>query len=74
MASLNATETARERWLRPSQVCDLFEQAGLFRVPMSTLRDWAEAGRITSWRTAGGHRRFRESDARALIAELRVAA
>jgi excisionase family DNA binding protein len=71
---LETAERTQERWLKPSEVSALFEKAGLFRVPLSTLRDWADAGRITSWRTAGGHRRFRESDARALIAELRVAA
>ena len=67
---METTERTPERWLRPSEVCALFEQAGLFRVPRTTLRDWAEAGRIAARRTAGGHRRYRESDARALLAEL----
>ena len=65
---------APERWLKPSEVSALFKQHGLFPVPPSTLRDWADAGRISAWRTAGGHRRFRESDAKALLAELRTAA
>lgn len=68
-------ETAeRETWLNAAEVSALFVQAGLFRVPRSTLRRWTLAGRIASVRTAGGHRRYRESEARALAAELQVAA
>lgn len=59
----------KAEWLNASEVSDLFVQAGLFRVPRSTLRAWTLAGRISSVRTAGGHRRYRGSDARALIAE-----
>lgn len=63
-------ETAeRETWLNASEVSALFVAAGLFRVPRSTLRRWTLAGRISSVRTAGGHRRYRESEARALVAE-----
>jgi len=68
---MSTAETSHERWLRPSEVSALFTDAGLFRVPLSTLRDWAAAGRIAASRTAGGHRRYREADARALLAELR---
>ena len=67
---MESTEHTSERWLRPSEVAGLFAEAGLFNVPLSTLRSWASAGRITSARTAGGHRRYRESEARALVAEL----
>ena len=64
-------ETAeRETWLNASEVSALFVEAGLYRVPRSTLRRWTLVGRITSIRTAGGHRRYRGSEARALIAEL----
>lgn len=72
MRRTEPVETAEraERWLKASEVSDLFEQAGLFRVPLSTLRGWARAGRIGYTRTAGGHRRYRESDTRALAAEL----
>jgi DNA-binding transcriptional MerR regulator len=59
-----------ERWLKPSEVTRLFKDAGLFDVPLSTLRAWASAGRIESIRTAGGHRRYRESNARAFVAAL----
>jgi excisionase family DNA binding protein len=34
----------------------------------STLRRWADAGHIRSFRTPGGHRRFAEDDLRALMA------
>jgi excisionase family DNA binding protein len=38
------------------------EVAVLFRVDPKTVTRWAQAGRITSIRTIGGHRRFRASD------------
>ena len=59
----------RVNWLRPSEVTELFEAAGLFRVPLSTLADWAKAGKLTYIRTLGGHRRYPETEIRALIAE-----
>jgi excisionase family DNA binding protein len=60
----------RVRWLRPSEVTDLFEAAGLFRVPRSTLGDWAKSGKLTYIRTLGGHRRYREPEVRSLVAAL----
>jgi excisionase family DNA binding protein len=39
----------------------------LFRVDPKTVTRWAAAGRIGSIRTPGGHRRFRESEVRALL-------
>lgn len=52
---------ARERLLTPGEV------ATLFRVDPKTVTRWAAAGRISSIRTPGGHRRFRESEIRALL-------
>jgi len=52
---------ARERLLTPGEV------ASLFRVDPKTVTRWAAAGRIGSIRTPGGHRRFRESEVRALL-------
>jgi excisionase family DNA binding protein len=43
------------------------EVAVLFRVDPKTVTRWAAAGRIGSIRTPGGHRRFRESEIRALL-------
>jgi excisionase family DNA binding protein len=52
----------RDRLLTPGEV------ATLFRVDPKTVTRWAAAGRIGSIRTPGGHRRFRESEVRALLA------
>lgn len=51
----------RDRLLTPGEV------AQLFRVDPKTVTRWAAAGRISSIRTPGGHRRFRESEVRELL-------
>ena len=51
----------RDRLLTPG------EAATLFRVDPKTVTRWAASGRIGSIRTPGGHRRFRESEVRALL-------
>lgn len=43
------------------------EVAAVFRVDPKTVTRWATAGRIGSIRTPGGHRRFRESEVKALL-------
>ena len=43
------------------------EVASLFRVDPKTVTRWAKAGKLSSIRTLGGHRRYRESDVRALL-------
>ena len=46
------------------------EVADLFGVDPKTVTRWAKAGKLTSIRTLGGHRRYRKSevdDLRALI-------
>jgi excisionase family DNA binding protein len=53
-----------EQLLTPGEV------AALFRVDPKTVTRWATSGRIGSIRTPGGHRRFRESEVRSLLAEL----
>lgn len=50
-----------EALLTPSEV------AALFRVDPKTVTRWAKAGKISSIRTLGGHRRFRESEIRDLL-------
>lgn len=45
------------------------EVARLFRVDPKTVTRWAADGKLTSFRTPGGHRRFRESEVRAKMAE-----
>lgn len=47
----------------------------LYGIAPSTLRNWATSGRLPAAQvTAGGHRRYRESDVRTLLAELAVVA
>lgn len=55
------TEDRRGRWL------SLGEAASLLGVDEATLRHWADTGRVKTFRTPGGHRRFQEEDLRALI-------
>lgn len=43
------------------------EVASLFRVDPKTVVRWARAGRISSVRTPGGHRRFPEYEIDALL-------
>lgn len=43
------------------------EVAAMFRVDPKTVTRWAKAGRVSSIRTPGGHRRYRESEIRALL-------
>ncbi len=57
----NSVDGSNERLLTPGEV------AALFRVDPKTVTRWAASGRISSIRTPGGHRRFRESEVRALL-------
>jgi excisionase family DNA binding protein len=50
-----------EALLTPSEV------ASLFRVDPKTVTRWAKAGKLTSIRTLGGHRRYREAEVRDLL-------
>jgi excisionase family DNA binding protein len=49
------------RWLTLGQACRLLN------VDESTLRRWADAGQVRTFRTPGGHRRFAESDVREIV-------
>jgi excisionase family DNA binding protein len=53
----------QEVLLTPSEV------ASLFRVDPKTVTRWAKAGKLTSIRTLGGHRRYKESEVKALLSE-----
>jgi excisionase family DNA binding protein len=50
-----------EKLLTPQEV------ATLFRVDAKTVTRWAKAGKITSIRTLGGHRRYHETEVLALL-------
>lgn len=43
------------------------EVAALFRVDPKTVTRWAKAGKLSSIRTLGGHRRYWEAEVRALL-------
>lgn len=62
MHDMNARANEPERLLTPAEV------AVLFRVDPKTVTRWAQAGKLSSIRTLGGHRRFREAEVRALLA------
>ena len=61
MNQSNLSVSAQEKLLTPSEV------ATLFRVDPKTVTRWAKAGKITSIKTLGGHRRYRESEVKALL-------
>jgi excisionase family DNA binding protein len=58
----NAAEEA-DRLLTPAEV------AAMFRVDPKTVTRWAKAGKLSSIRTLGGHRRYRESEIKGLLQE-----
>lgn len=58
---MNPRQGESETLLTPSEV------AALFRVDPKTVTRWAKAGKISSIRTLGGHRRYRESEVRQLL-------
>jgi excisionase family DNA binding protein len=43
------------------------EVAAMFRVDPKTVTRWAKAGKLTSIRTLGGHRRYLEAEVRGLL-------
>lgn len=55
---------AADELLTPAEV------AALFRVDPKTVTRWAKAGKLTSIRTLGGHRRYRAAEVRALLGEI----
>ena len=60
--SLSASAgSAQENLLTPAEV------ATLFRVDPKTVTRWAKAGKLTSIRTLGGHRRYKESEVKELL-------
>lgn len=52
----------RQRWIT------LGAASELLGVSESTIRRWADAGEIRSYRTSGGHRRILEEDLRGIVA------
>ena len=50
-----------EGWLR------LGDAAAELGVSLNTLRRWSDAGKLTVYRSPGGHRRYRRADVEALL-------
>ena len=62
MSQVNLSRiAAQERLLTPAEV------ASLFRVDPKTVTRWAKAGKLTSIRTLGGHRRYKDSEVKQLL-------
>lgn len=59
--AMNGHTLETEALLTPAEV------ASMFRVDPKTVTRWAKAGKLTSIRTLGGHRRYREAEVRALL-------
>lgn len=57
---------AQDELLTPSEV------AKLFRVDPKTVTRWAKAGKLSSIRTLGGHRRYRADEVRRLLEAART--
>ena len=57
----NLSVSGQENLLTPAEV------TALFRVDPKTVTRWAKAGKLTSIRTLGGHRRYKESEVRTLL-------
>lgn len=58
---MDTRTTESESLLTPAEV------AAMFRVDPKTVTRWAKAGKLSSIRTLGGHRRYRESEVRQLL-------
>ncbi|HEX2240324.1 MAG TPA: BldC family transcriptional regulator [Actinomycetota bacterium] len=56
----------REALLTPAEV------ASLFRVDPKTVTRWAKAGKLSSIRTLGGHRRYRAEEVRRFLESTRL--
>jgi excisionase family DNA binding protein len=59
--TMKREQSSSETLLTPAEV------ASLFRVDPKTVTRWAKAGKLSSIRTLGGHRRYRESEVMSLL-------
>ncbi|MBI5877959.1 MAG: helix-turn-helix domain-containing protein [Chloroflexi bacterium] len=53
---MNMKQASPDRWL------SIREASQTLGVHIGTVREWADHGRLASYRTPGGHRRFRNAD------------
>jgi excisionase family DNA binding protein len=61
MATAVAAPIEPEELLKPAEV------AQMYKVDPKTVTRWAKAGKMTSIRTPGGHRRYRKAEVLALM-------
>jgi len=61
--STGIPQTQDNGWL------ELHEASALLGVSLSTMRRWADAGKVPVYRTIGGHRRFQRHELHAVLAE-----
>lgn len=59
----NTPTREQETLLTPAEV------AKMFRVDPKTVTRWAQAGKLSSIRTLGGHRRYRRGEVTRLLAQ-----
>jgi len=59
-------DAQRERLMTPAEV------AQVFRVDPKTVTRWAKAGKLSSIRTLGGHRRYRRSEVMGFLNQMRA--
>ncbi len=64
MTPTNRTSLSQGALLTPGEV------AVLFRVDPKTVTRWAQAGKLSTVRTLGGHRRFHEDEVRQLLGDV----
>lgn len=55
--------------LEPERLLTPAEVSMMFRVDPKTVTRWAKAGKLTSIRTLGGHRRYKETEVRELLGD-----
>jgi excisionase family DNA binding protein len=61
-ADAASSQTVDTSWL------ELHEASALLGVSLSTMRRWANSGKVPVYRTAGGHRRFRRQELQSFLA------
>jgi excisionase family DNA binding protein len=64
---MSLSDGGRMNAAEESQLLTPGEVAALFRVNAKTVTRWAQAGKISTVRTLGGHRRFRRDEVEACL-------
>jgi excisionase family DNA binding protein len=54
---------------RRKQFLSTADIARLMSIDVSTVKRWADSGKLQCYKTVGGHRRFRSDQAQALIGQ-----